>query len=85
MQETFKIKNATGLHARPAAELIKITSKFPCSVSLVKGDKKANAKSIISVLSLGISQNEEVMLVTVGDQEKEALEAVVTFLESLEN
>jgi len=83
MQKTFIIKNPTGLHARPAAELVKKASLFPCTVSLIKNEKKVNAKSIISVLSLGVSQNEQVIVAAEGEQAAEALQAVTSFFESL--
>ncbi|HWR43721.1 HPr family phosphocarrier protein [Sporomusa sp.] len=83
MERTVMIKNPTGLHARPAAMLVQKASGFPCEITLVKGDKKANAKSIMNVLALGIGANEQVTIITAGEQEAEALLAISDFLESL--
>lgn len=83
MQKKVVIKNPTGLHARPAAELVKKAGSFPCNVTLVKGEKKSNAKSIISVLSLGVGQNDEITVITEGEKEQEALAAIVEFLNTL--
>lgn len=83
MERTITIKNPTGLHARPAAALVQKASSFPCEISLVKGEKKANAKSIMNVLALGISANDQVTIITAGEKEKEALQAIGDFLELL--
>lgn len=83
MERTVTIKNSSGLHARPAAMLVQKASGFPCEITLVKGDKKANAKSIMNLLALGISANEQVTVITAGKQEAEALEAITGLLESL--
>ena len=82
MEKTFIIKNSTGLHARPAAVLVQKASLFPCDIFLVKGAKKVNAKSIMSLLSLGIEANEEIVVITQGEQEAEALQAIGELLEA---
>lgn len=84
MERTITIKNSTGLHARPIAILVKKTNAFPCEISLVKGEKKANAKSIMSVLALGVSANERITILTAGDKEDEAMQVIGDFLESLQ-
>jgi phosphocarrier protein len=83
MERTITIKNPSGLHARPAALLVQKASSFPCEISLVKGGKKVNAKSILNVLAIGISANDQVTVVTAGEKEAEALQAIGDFLESL--
>lgn len=83
MKQTVKIKNPSGLHARPAAGFVQKASEFPCNIRLVKGDKQGNAKSIMSILSLGVGQNEQVTIITEGEREAEAMQTLVAFLESL--
>ncbi|MBP2655510.1 MAG: hypothetical protein H6Q73_3079 [Firmicutes bacterium] len=85
MEKSVVIKNPTGLHARPAALLVQKASSFRCNVSLVKQGKKANAKSIMNVMALGVGQNDEVLVVTEGEQEAEALQAIVELLEGLKD
>ena len=58
VEKSFIIKSPAGLHARPAALLVQKANSFPCDISLVKGEKKVNAKSIMSILALGIEANE---------------------------
>lgn len=84
MERTVIIKNPTGLHARPAAMLVQKASAFPCEITLVKGEKKANAKSIMNVIALGVGANEQVTIITAGEKEAEALKTIGDFLESLQ-
>ena len=49
------ILNQTGLHARPAKVLVNLAKTFKCDISIQHGPKKANAKSMVSVLTLGAS------------------------------
>ncbi len=82
MQKTFIINSPSGLHARPAALLVQKANSFPCDVSLVKGEKKVNAKSIMSILALGIEAKEEIVVITEGEKEAEAMQAIGELLEA---
>ena len=82
LEETVVIVNKVGLHARPAALLVKTASGFACDVALVKGDKSFNAKSIMTVMSAGIKQNDTVTVRVNGNGEAQALEAVVALIKS---
>ena len=82
MEKTFTIKSPSGLHARPAAILVQKANSFPCDVFLVKGAKKVNAKSIMSILALGIEANEEIVVITEGDKEAEAMQAIGELLQA---
>jgi phosphocarrier protein len=85
MERTVTIKNSSGLHARPAAMLVQKASAFPCDITLIKGTRKANAKSIMNVIALGVSSNEQVTIITAGDKAEEALQAIGDFLETFED
>ncbi|MGL5244957.1 MAG: HPr family phosphocarrier protein, partial [Sarcina sp.] len=61
------VKNSTGLHARPATLLVKKASAFKSDVSLEFNGKKANVKSLIGVLSLGVSKDSLVKVIANGD------------------
>jgi len=82
MEKTVKILNEQGLHARPASIFVKTASKFKCTVSIVHGNGTANAKSIINIMSLGLKKDEEIKIVTEGTDEKEAMEALLSLVES---
>jgi len=82
METTVKILNEQGLHARPASIFVKTASKFKSTVSIVHGTGVANAKSIINIMSLGLKKNEEIKIITEGTDEKEAMAALLSLVES---
>lgn len=79
------VKSATGLHARPATLLVKKASSFKSDISIEFDGKKANVKSLIGVLSLGVTKNATVNVVASGDDEALALEEIVKLISSLED
>ena len=83
MEKTFVIKNPTGLHARPATLLVQKASSFTSEITIVKGDKQINAKSIMGVMSLGVRQGDEIKVVTSGQDEEQALQAIGEILETV--
>lgn len=79
------VQHEVGLHARPAAAFVKLAASFPCQVTvsnLTSGSAAVNAKSILAVLTLGVSQGHKVALETAGEKEEEALAALVHLIES---
>lgn len=83
VEKSIVVKNETGLHARPAAALVQFVKGIDGEVELVKDGKVANAKSIFSVMSLGISKDTEVNVRVTGANEEEDCEKVVQFIENL--
>ena len=84
VEKVFVVKNETGLHARPASQFVQKAAKFKSVIKLKKDGKEANAKSIISVLSLGASKGSEITISCAGDDEQEALSALIDLLDNLE-
>ena len=83
MQEvTLTIRNKVGLHARPAALLVQTAGRFKSEVSAVKDGREVNAKSILSVLTLGAEQGAVVTIRAEGEDEVEAVEALKELVES---
>ncbi|MDR0880556.1 MAG: HPr family phosphocarrier protein [Clostridioides sp.] len=82
MEKVVTIKNKSGLHARPAGRFVKEASKFRSDVMLNYKGKIVNAKSIMGVMSLGLSQGEEVTITTDGIDEDKAIEAMVSLVEA---
>lgn len=80
-----RVSIATGLHARPAAMVVSQATKFKCNITAQKEDKKANMKSLIDLLSLGICQNDEIIIRTEGTDETEAIEKVSILINSFDN
>lgn len=79
------VKSSTGLHARPATLLVKKASSFKSDVSVEFNGKKANVKSLIGVLSLGITKDSTIKVIVSGDDEALALEEIVNLIESIED
>jgi phosphocarrier protein HPr len=79
-QATTTISNKLGLHARASAKLTKLAGSFPCEVWLSKGERRINAKSIMGVMMLAAGVGSEVVLETVGEQEQEALDALLALM-----
>lgn len=77
MERIIQILNEQGVHARPASILSKTASKFKSNISIVKGSKVANGKSIINIMGLGLKKGEEIKIIVEGADEKEAMEALV--------
>lgn len=82
-EKNVTISNEMGLHARPAAALVKLVKNFPGKVELIKDGKVANAKSIFNVMSLGVSQGTEITLRVTGENEEANLKELVDFIENL--
>lgn len=81
MEKLITLKNETGLHARPAALLAKKASSYNESIELEYKGKKVNAKSVLSIMSLGIGKDSEVKVIT---NSEGSLIDICDFLENLE-
>jgi len=79
-----KVSNSKGLHARPATLLVRKAASFKSDIGIEFLGKKANIKSLIGVLSLGVGLNTIVNVMANGVDEKLALEEIVTLINSLE-
>ena len=71
------IQNQVGLHARHATFFIQKANEFKASILIAKDERKVNAKSLLGVLSLGITRGTEIELVADGPDEEAALEALI--------
>ena len=76
------IKNRAGIHARPAAMIVKTANEFDSQVYLEKDSTRINSKSIMGIITLGASFNTKLRVVAEGDDEDAAVEAIVHLFES---
>ena len=67
------VANPTGLHARPAKVFVKTAKQFTSKIQVEHGQKKVNAKSMISVLTLGVESGGRIRIIVDGPDEEEAL------------
>jgi phosphotransferase system HPr (HPr) family protein len=75
-QIELEITNPTGLHARPAKYLVSLAMKFKSNIRIQCGEKTVNAKSIVSVLTLGAVKGSHLDIQVDGEDEKFALAAI---------
>ncbi len=79
IERTVVIKNKQGLHARPAALFVQIANKFDSEISVSKGKKKVNGKSIMGIMMLEAGKGSKITVTASGDDAERA----VTDLEKL--
>ncbi len=75
------IINNVGLHARPATFFVQKANSFKSSIWVEKEDCRVNAKSLLGVLSLGISKGTDITLIADGADEAAAIEGLVTLID----
>lgn len=81
VERTVTLGSKSGLHARPAAVFVQNAKGFRSQITLAKNDKKVNAKSILSVLSLGAEQGDAIVLTASGEDAESAITTLVPLLE----
>jgi phosphocarrier protein len=79
---SLAVSQPDGLHARPAAQFVKLAGGFRSSVKIRRDGHVANGKSILSVLGLGVSRGTEVELDVEGEDQNVALSQLSEFLRS---
>lgn len=82
VSHTIKIINPTGLHLRPAGNLCKEAMKYKSKITFEYSGNIANAKSVLSVLGACIKSGDEITLICEGEDENEALDSLVSYIES---
>ena len=80
MKKAIKLELQNGLEARVAALFVQIASKYESHISVIVNEKHVNAKSIMGMMSLGAIKGQEVEIQAEGEDENEAVEALVKFL-----
>ncbi len=75
------VKDELGIHARPAGVLAKEAKNFQSTITIVKGEKKAEATRLMAVMSLGVKKDDLVTVNVEGEDEEAAFEAVKKFFE----
>ncbi len=65
----YVIKDAEGIHARPAGELVKAAKEFTCSITITKDGKSGDCKKIFGLMGLGVKQGDTVTVTIEGGDE----------------
>ncbi len=79
---TVTVKNRAGIHARPASMIVKAANKFRADVFFEKGSLRVNGKSIMGIITLGAGHKARLRVVIEGDDEQEAMKAIVDLFET---
>jgi len=82
VKQKLTILNPSGLHARPAASLVKLASRFTSKIYLQKDGLEVNAKSIMGVMTLAAEKGSKVLITADGEDEKEALEQLIELIKN---
>ena len=81
-EREVRIENRNGLHARPAAEIVKAASKFRCEVTIRRDDMEVNGKSIMGVMMLAAEYGTSLWLRASGDDAEQAVDALAALVAS---
>ncbi|MDR0586226.1 MAG: HPr family phosphocarrier protein [Treponema sp.] len=75
-EETVKVINRAGVHARPAALLVQVAKDFTSEIYMERGDDRINGKSIMGVITLGAAYGSEIKIIAEGEDEEAAVKAL---------
>lgn len=79
---TVTIHHPAGLHARPAALFVQAANRFASTVEVRLGERRANGKSMLSVLTLGANQGASITISAQGEDAQEALALLQALVEA---
>lgn len=84
IEQTLIVSNKKGLHARPAALLVQLVSKYQSQVTINYDGQQVNGKSIMGILTLGAPCGAKLTFIVHGPDAKEVFEAISVFLSKQE-
>ena len=82
VSDRVKIKNPSGFHLRPAGMFCEVAVGFDARIRFKKGSREYNAKSVLSVLGAGVKCGDEIEIMCDGEDEDEALYALMELVDS---
>ncbi len=82
ISRSVTIRNSVGLHARPATFFVQKANSFKSSIWVEKEDCRVNAKSLLGVLSLGITKGTNITLIADGADENSAVDGLAELVDS---
>lgn len=84
MRKAF-LSNKSGLHARPASQLVQLAQKYESEIKISCNGEEGNAKSIMGVMALGVQGNSEINISASGADADAAEEAVKEFIDNIKD
>lgn len=82
VERTFTVKNQMGIHARPAAMIVRVTNRFVSEIFFEKDDEQVNGKSIMGLMMLAAGKGSQIKALASGADAESLLEALATLFES---
>ena len=79
------VRPEEGLHARPAAQFVKAAKQFSSDIVVVKGEREANAKSSLKIMTLGAKKGDIITIRAEGDDAQEAVDALAELISADEH
>ena len=80
--QNVTINNEVGLHARPATFFIQKANTYKCSIWVEKEERRVNAKSLLGILSMGVTEGTTITLIADGPDEAAALKGLADMIEN---
>ena len=80
VERSVQIVNKLGIHARPAAEIVKCASKFKSNITIVRDDLEVNGKSIMGVMMLAAECGSSILIRAEGEDEQGAIDALAAVI-----
>ena len=81
-QAKVLIRHQAGLHARPAAQFVKLAKQFSSNITISSKGKTVSAKSMVLLLTLGVNKDSEIEIAANGEDEKQAVSSLVSLIEN---
>ncbi len=82
IERAVQVSNRNGIHARPAAEIVKVAARYRSHVTMARDDLEVNGKSIMGVMMLAAESGATVTLRADGPDATEAIDALVTLFDN---
>jgi phosphocarrier protein HPr len=79
-ERAVEVVNEAGIHARPAAEIVKVAAKFRSEILIIRDDLEVNAKSIMGVMMLAAECGATVIIRAEGDDAQAAIDAIADLI-----
>ncbi|MHB1310827.1 MAG: HPr family phosphocarrier protein [Gemmatimonadaceae bacterium] len=80
VERSVEVLNVHGIHARPAAEIVKVAGKFRANITIIRDDLEVNGKSIMGVMMLAAECGAFIILRADGEDEQEAVDALAALM-----
>lgn len=80
LQEKIHVQNRRGIHTRAAAKLVDMAKRYVSHIELIHRERRVDAKSIMSVITLGAQRDDLITLIVDGNDEQEAIAAIIALI-----